>query len=276
MKTIIVTGATSGIGYCVCRRMLRHNFRVIGIGRDKQRCDEAKRRLFDEFPDAKVEYFCADLMHMSGQKKVCDDIIEYLDGERIFALVNNAGCVRSWYSTTEEGYEQQFALNHLAGFYITYRLLGHLDEVGRIIFSGSNSHKMTKIRWKDIMLTRRYNSLFAYKQSKLCNMLFAYELKRRYEKRGIRVYVVDPGLVNTDIGNKQTGWLVNLVWSLRKRKGVSPEVAADTYEYLCLGDPEGFYFYDCLEAKYSRQVNAQNAARLFELSETLCGIKYGD
>jgi NAD(P)-dependent dehydrogenase (short-subunit alcohol dehydrogenase family) len=113
--------------------MLGHNFGVIGIGRDRQRCEDAKRRLKEEFPDAKVEYFCADLMHLSEQKRVCDEIIAYLGGEKIYALVNNAGCVRSRYSTTEDGYEQQFALNFLAGFFITYRLLEHMDAHGRII-----------------------------------------------------------------------------------------------------------------------------------------------
>jgi predicted RNA-binding protein with PUA domain len=66
------------------------------------------------------------------------------------------------------------------------------------------------------------------------------------------------------------------VWSLRKRKGISPDSAAKTYEYLCLSDPDGLYFYDCREIKYSKQVNDQNAKRLIELGEQLCGIKYGD
>lgn len=276
MKTVVITGATSGIGYHVCRQLLKQNYAVLGIGRDKNRCAEAAKRLLDEFKGAQVKYFYADLMHMSQQKRVCDDIIEYLGGNKIFALINNAGCVRSWYSTTEDGYEQQFALNHLAGFYITYRLLNCIQEQGRIIFTGSNSHKMTKVRWKDIMLTKRYNPLFAYKQSKLCNMLFAYQLKKLCSEKCINVYVVDPGLVNTDIGNKKTGWLVNFVWSLRKKKGTSPEIPAKTYVYLCDNAPQGLYFFNSKEISYSKQVNDQNAKRLFELSEKLCQIKYGD
>jgi retinol dehydrogenase-13 len=127
------------------------------------------------------------------------------------------------------------------------------------------------------MLYRRYNPLVAYKQSKLCNMLFAKGLNEHYAAEGIHAYVVDPGLVNTDIGNKETGMLVNFIWSLRKRYGVSPAVPAKTYAFLCEQSPppDGLYYYLCKEKKYSRQVTSQNADRLFALSERLCGIQYG-
>jgi len=149
-------------------------------------------------------------------------------------LINNVGGVRSWYATTDEGYEQQFALNHLAGFLMTYRLVQYLKRcAGLMILTGSNSHKHIKINWQDIMYKRRYSCLKAYKQSKLCNLLFATEFNRRFIKDGIRAYVVDPGLVNTDIGTKQTSGIVPLFWSLRKRYGVTPSVAAETYAFLC-------------------------------------------
>ena len=89
--------------------------------------------------------------------------------------------------------------------------------------------------------------------------------------------MVDPGLVRTDIGNKDVGGLVDLVWSLRKRGGVSPAVPAETYAFLCdpANTPEGLYYHLCRERAYSRQVTDQNADRLFSLSERLCGVSYG-
>ena len=127
------------------------------------------------------------------------------------------------------------------------------------------------------MLSHRYNPLTAYKQSKLCNILFAKGLNDRYASTGIRAYVVDPGLVNTDIGNKETGGLVNLIWMLRKMHGVSPTIPAKTYGYLCEQEtaPDGLYYYLCKEKIYSKQVTSKNANRLFELSERLCGIYFG-
>jgi len=133
-----------------------------------------------------------------------------------------------------------------------------------------------KIKWKDIMFKKRYNCLLAYKQSKLCNLLFAREFNLRLSDRGVRAYVVDPGLVNTNIGNKQTSGLVNYFWALRKKFGVDPALAAETYSFLANQYPASgdLYYYRCQERRYSKQVDCQNAQRLFALSERLCGIRY--
>ncbi|HHW47364.1 MAG TPA: SDR family NAD(P)-dependent oxidoreductase [Clostridiaceae bacterium] len=280
MKTVVITGASSGIGLEVARILTRKGFNVLGIGRSEINCNRAEEKILSENPDAKITYFLADLMQQREVIRVAEEITLYLNQKsngELYALINNAGCVRSWYMTTEEGYEQQFALNHLAGFLLTYKLLPALIKAhGRVIMTGSESHKGIKVHWDDVMLRCRYNPLTAYKQSKLCNILFAKGLNDRYAAHGIRAYVVDPGLVKTDIGNKETGFLVNLIWTLRKMHGVPPEVPANTYAFLCKQEtpPDGLYYYLCKEKDYSRQITRENADRLFELSERLCGIKY--
>ena len=127
------------------------------------------------------------------------------------------------------------------------------------------------------MFSKSYNPLLAYKQSKLCNLLFAYEFNQLFSNENIKAFVVDPGLVNTDIGNKQTGGIVGFVWSLRKKHGVSPEIPAETYVFLCEQDqePDGLYYYSSKQRLYSKYVNGENAKRLFSLSENLTDIKYG-
>lgn len=280
MKTVVITGATSGIGLETARILTRKGFNVIGIGRSEVNCNRARGIILSDTPDANIRYFLADLLQQHQVVSVAEKINSYLDensnGE-LHVLINNAGCVRSRYMTTDEGYEHQFALNHLAGFLLTHKLLSKLIKTrGRVIMTGSISHKGIKIHWNDIMLSRRYNPLRAYKQSKLCNILFARGLNDRFTPAGIRACVVDPGLVNTDIGNKGTGGIVNLFWSLRKRHGVSPAVPAETFAFLCTCEPapEGLYYHLCREEGYSRQVTSENADRLFELSERLCGIHY--
>lgn len=281
MKTVLITGATSGIGLEVARLLARQGYHVLGIGRNEARCRQAEASILTENPEARVTYFTADLMHRREVVRIASIIRNLLDAQyngELHALINNAGCVRSRYMTTEDGYEQQFALNHLAGFLLTHTLLPALKKAhGRVIMTGSNSHKGIRVRWQDPMLRRWYNPLIAYKQSKLCNILFAKALNDRFEDFGVRAYVVDPGLVRTDIGNKETGFLVNLIWSLRKRHGMPPTVPAETYAYLCREEPapEGLYYYLCKEKAYSRQVTGDNARRLFELSERLCGIRFG-
>jgi len=280
VKTIIVTGATSGIGLAVCRALALQGEHVIGIGRDGQRCEASEKTLREAVPGAEVKYFCADLMQQNQVLRVADELCRYLDGRgaALDVLINNAGGVRSWYATTEEGYEQQFALNHLAGFLLTWRLMPYLKRVsGRVIFTGSASHKHMKIHWNDIMFKRHYSCLMAYKQTKLCNMLFAGELNRRYRGEGVRAYVVDPGLVHTEIGCKQTGGIVSWFWGIRSRRGIAPQEAAGTYVYLCNADPapEALYLKQCRAVKYGRRAADRNAAEnLFQLSERLCGVHY--
>ena len=279
MKAIVITGASSGIGFEIAR-LLSRNHLVMGIGRNKTNCEKAEELILSENPDARIVYFVADLIQQHEVNRVADEIIAYLESNKniqLHGLINNAGCVRSWYTTSDEGYEQQFALNHLAGFLLTYRLLPFIIKAkGRVIMTGSQSHKGIKMHWSDVMLRKRYNPLTAYKQSKLCNILFAKCLDDRLEDTGVKSYVVDPGLVKTDIGNKQTGGLVNLIWSIRKKHGVSPEVPASTYEFLLEKHPAPPGLYYCLfkEKAYSRQVTSENADKLFSLSQKLCGISY--
>lgn len=280
MKTAVITGASSGIGRATLAELTKKGYRVIGIGRDKARCEQTKQEILAQSPDANITFLCADLMQQREVERVAKEIREILVSEnedRLDVLINNAGGVRSWYTTTEEGYEQQFALNHLASFLLTYRLLQPLRRAqGRVIMTGSESHKHMRMHWNDVMLTRGYNPLTAYKQSKLANILFAKGLNERYLGDGITSYVVDPGLVCTEIGCKNTGGLVDWIWNLRKKHGVAPEVPAQTYVYLCETKPapRELYYYLCKPNTYSAQVTRENANKLFALSEQLCGIEY--
>ena len=277
MNMVVITGATAGIGFAAAKAIAAQGMRVIGVGRSPEKCDKAKAALLEAIPDANVDYVCGDLSNQSDLHTVADAIIEKLEGGGLWALINNAGGVRNWYTTTADGYELQFALNHLAGFLLTYRLWPYLKEAGgRVIMTGSNSHKMMRMHWSDVMYKRHYSCLLAYKQSKLCNMLFAAELNRRQSV--VKAYVVDPGLVNTDIGGKDTGGIIGAFWNLRRKGGVGPEVPAQTYAYLCSCQPapKGLYFHDCRPAKYSKRADdAADAKRLFELSEKLCGVSFG-
>jgi len=277
MKTVMITGATSGIGFEAARAIAAQGMRVIGVGRSAERCEKAKTMLLDAMPDASVEYVCGDLSNQREVNAVSDTVIGMLDDEGLWALVSNAGGVRNWYTTTADGYETQFALNYLAGFLLAHRLWPYLKKAnGRVILTGSNSHKMMRMHWKDVMYKRCYSCLMAYKQSKLAGMLFAAELNRRQYQ--VKAYVVDPGLVDTEIGAKETGGIVKMFWKLRSKGGVKPEVSAQTYAYLCSRQPapDGLYFHGCRPVATSKRVDdPEDAKRLFKLSEQLCGIKFG-
>ncbi|MGI6005328.1 MAG: SDR family NAD(P)-dependent oxidoreductase [Christensenellales bacterium] len=278
MKAVVVTGATSGIGLAVAG-LLAEKYHIIGIGRDAEKCEAAQRRMREAGRAA--TYFRADLMQQDqvrdAARRIQGELDAHFSGE-LHALINNAGCVRSWYMTTRDGYEQQFALNYLAGFLMTHELMPALKKGrGRILFTSSASHKMMRVNWKSIMYSRRYRPLRAYKQSKLCNMLLAYGINWLFDEDGVRAYGVDPGLVRTDIGNKGTGGMVDFVWKLRKKGGVLPQEPAKTYKMLCDGNPRPIelYYKFLKPERYSRQVNEKNAERLIALSEQLCGVRFG-
>lgn len=279
MNTIVVTGATSGIGLESVRLLAGKGHQILAVGHSQTNCEKADCDIKADIPDAKIEWYAADLMQQREVLRVAEEIRTWLDAHsngKLYALINNAGCARSWYMTTEDGYEQQFALNYLAGFLLTHELLPYLlASKGRVIMTSSQSHKGIKVHWNDLMLRKRYNPLTAYKQSKLCDVLFAQGLNDLYRSKGLHAYAVDPGLVNTDIGNKTAG-IVDFVWKLRKRHGVSPTVPAKTYHYLCEQEeaPTALYYYLCKEQKHSKEVTRENAARLFSLSEQLCGVHY--
>ncbi len=277
-RAIVVTGATSGIGLAVCGLLLGSGYSVLAVGRCAEHCLSARDALLKKRADADLAFFSGDLLQQRDVLRVADEVAAYLDerfGGRLWGLVNNAGCVRSWYMTTDEGYEQQFALNHLAGFLLTHRLLPYLKNAGgRVLFTASQSHKHMKMRWHDPMFQKRYHPLLAYKQSKLCNLLTAFALNERFGREGVSAYCVDLGLVNTGIGSKKTGWLVDFIWKLRRRGGAPPETAARTYGYLLNESepPAGLYFGHCRPEPYSAEVGRGNADRLYALSETLCGL----
>ena len=271
-KIVIVTGATSGIGYATVIKLLEHGYSVIAVGSKLESCQKAREGI--NIPTPMIKFFHANLANQQEVTDLAFDIKKYVLSQtdsQLYCLINNAGGVRDWYMTTAEGYEYQFALNHLSGFLLTYLLLPLLKN-GIVLFTSSSSHKHMKIHWRDIMFQKWYFVLSAYKQSKLCNVMTVKELN----KRGIKSFAVDPGLVQTDIGNKGMTGISRLVWNIRKKSGCNPDVPASTYIYLCNHpNAQGLYFHNCQSVSYNKEVDKDaETTRLFALSEKLCGISY--
>jgi NAD(P)-dependent dehydrogenase (short-subunit alcohol dehydrogenase family) len=282
-KIAVITGATSGIGYQTALTLLENGFEVIGIGRDPARCRCAEEKIRGHLPKAAVKYFIADLSRQSQVRAAAGDIKEYLAVRGIptlDVLVNNAGTFADRYTPTEDGVEMTLAVNHIAPFLLTHELLPLIMAApsGRVITVSSESHHNT---WMDFNYLQRpliYVSLWAYKVSKLANVLFSAEFNRRMTGVPVRAYAVDPGLVNTDIGLKGTSGFSQMIWKMRQRSGTGAELPAATIAHLCNGlleDKEALYWRNSRPGKASRQaLNPNTASRLWEMSSQLCALEW--
>lgn len=286
-KSVVVTGATSGIGFDTVKALAKEGAFVIGTGRDEKRCIEALERIRSVLPDAKVAYCAADLSSIKNVRHLAAIIKEALAKQgyqHLDVLINNAGTFTSWFIASADGFELQFAVNHLAPFLLTHELMGLLKAAqnGKIITISSGSHYKARIHWEDMHLRKAYNSLRAYKQSKLANILFTRELNRRLgNSSSVRAYAADPGLVNTEMGLKNTAGIAKWFWAIRKKSGTPPQIAAHALVGLAAMDSGLYkgehYFKDQKPKKADKYVDRQGVAeRLWSESEKMCGIDSKD
>jgi NAD(P)-dependent dehydrogenase (short-subunit alcohol dehydrogenase family) len=284
-KTYLVTGATSGIGLAIAAELVSKGASVMGVGRSAERCAAAQRHLRTIDPQARIDYLCADLSLQSQVRRLAECIGETLASQgkkHLDGLVNNAGTFTYWQILSPEGFETQWAVNHLAPFLLTNALLPLLQAApaAKIVTVSSDSHYSARLDWNDIQLRRHYNGLRAYEQSKLANVLFTLELNRRLgQDSTVRAYAADPGLVKTDIGFKGAAWgPVRWIWSLRRAGGVSPEKSAQGIVLLLdeevTADSTAVYWKDGKPKQPGRlALDARSASRLWVLSEQMCRIQ---
>ena len=181
-KRCVVTGATSGIGYAAVEALLGLGAEVVFIGRDHGRTAKAAEAFAGIAGKAGAPPPRQELSDLSRMAEVKDLASRLVDSSKpIDVLVNCAGIYTAKRTLTSEGLEMQFAVNHLAPFLLTTRLLPAIRPESRIATVSSGSHYYGWMRWKDPSLAGHYFGLWAYEQSKLANVLFSYELARRLE-----------------------------------------------------------------------------------------------
>jgi NAD(P)-dependent dehydrogenase (short-subunit alcohol dehydrogenase family) len=283
-KVFVVTGATSGIGLAAAKQLLESGHSVFGVGRSAERC-RAQEEYLAQFAAAptRVKMLVADLSLQSEVLRVSQQIRAaltecqhpWLDG-----LINNAATVPFWQTFTPEGFDMQWAVNHLAPFLLTSELLPLLKSapVARVVTVSSASHYGAKLNWEDIQLRRHYNPLRAYGQTKLANVLFTLELDRRLRKDShVRAFAADPGLVNTELGLKSNSFLARWAWELRRRGGITAEASAKGIVFLAtepsIQDADVLYWrHSQPKSPSSYAMNGEAAAQLWKLSAQMCGL----
>jgi NAD(P)-dependent dehydrogenase (short-subunit alcohol dehydrogenase family) len=279
-KTILITGATSGIGFIAARSLAQMGATVVLVGRDPAKAQASVAQIQQETGSTSVSAMTADLSSMQQVRDLAGDFQGRFP--RLDVLLNNAGAVFLSQQTTADGYERTFALNHLAPFLLTNLLLDRLkaNASARVVTVASMAHAGNKIDFGDVNQTARgYSAWRAYGESKLANIMFTYALARRLEGTGVTANTLHPGFVATNFG-KNNGALSQVMMALASPFAISPEKGALTSVYLA-SSPEvanisGNYFVKQKAVKSSKasyEVEAQE--RLWQISEQMTGVKAG-
>jgi NAD(P)-dependent dehydrogenase (short-subunit alcohol dehydrogenase family) len=275
-RICLVTGATSGIGRATAVEMARMGWTIIVGARNQMKAAKAIEYLQAASGNSSVESAIADFSSLTQVRQMAQQIADRHD--RIDVLVNNAGALFFRREISEDGYEQTFAVNHLAPFLLTNLLMPSLlkSNRARIVNVSSGSHLSAQIDFDDLHGEHSYRMLRAYGQSKLANVLFTYELGRRFDGSGIAANAVNPGLVATNMGGNN-GWLVRVGVELTKVLRISAEEGAQPIIRLAsspeLEDVRGMYFQKLTAERSSAQsYDPDVAQRLWEMSERLVGL----
>jgi NAD(P)-dependent dehydrogenase (short-subunit alcohol dehydrogenase family) len=245
-KICMVTGANSGIGKATALALAQMGATVVMVCRDRARGEEAQSEISTQSRNSAVALLQADLSSQQSIRQLVGNFQQHYT--HLHVLINNAGASFGGRRETVDGLEMTFAVNYLAPFLLTNLLLDVLkaSAPARIVNVSSAAQASGSINMDDLQAEQRYSPIRAYGQSKLAIVLFTYELARRLQGTGVMANCLDPGLVRTNIGQRDANLpvrlLVKLIWSF----GKSPAKGAQTSIYLA-SSPEvegvtGHYF----------------------------------
>lgn len=271
-KTIIVTGATSGIGFELVKTYALANYKVIGIARNETLIDQCNHNIRQINPNVDLTFVKADLSSLEEVRVASNAIKKLVSLSGIDVLINNAATVPHKKIMTSDGFEMQYQVNHLSGVYLSYLLYNELNKKhGFVITTTSRMHILSKFKPNDIMATKHYHMLRSYCRTKLYNLLFTKAFRDVLASSNVKTFAVHPGLVKTGIGTKSTNSLFANIWNLSARRGKEPIEVVATYSYIIENietlDPNAFYYHEEKVAiPHKRLVTTGNALTLWNIT----------
>lgn len=290
-KVIIVTGANSGIGYEAAREFARKGAQTILACRSVDKAQAALAEIKAEIPNASAEIMPLDLASQRSVHQFAEAFKAQYD--RLDVLVNNAGIMMVPYGITEDGFERQLGTNHLGHFALTGLLLDLLLKTpgARVVNVSSGAHRSGSMDFDNLMFEKGegYSPMGAYGRSKLANLLFTYELQRRFEALGANALATaaHPGISRTNLmGHMSDRWYFGLVMLASRfmlqsaamgalptlRAAVDP--AAKGGQYFGPDGPNERGGYPVVVESTAASHNQADARQLWQVSEQLTGVVY--
>jgi NAD(P)-dependent dehydrogenase (short-subunit alcohol dehydrogenase family) len=291
-RVAIVTGASGGLGEETARALASRGCAVTIAARDESKAEKAALRIRERCPQARVDVGRLELSEPTSVEAFAQRWLKEHDA--LHLLILNAGIMASPLARTAEGWEMQFATNHLGHFLLSARLIERLraSAPARVIVLSSGGHVISPVVFADIHYERRdYDPWTSYGQSKTANVLFASELDRRERARGVRAHAVHPGVIHTDLGRHLTPEVIRQIVEQATSAGAetykSVEQGAATSVWAATA-PElegqgGLYLADCGipaapeaggKGAVAHARDADAAARLWAVSEKTLGISF--
>ena len=292
-RTVLITGANSGIGFEAARALAERGAHVVLACRNPAKAGDAIEAIAATDPAGSTELLELDLADLDS---VADAAAAFLaDHDRLDVLVNNAGLMATPEQRTAQGFEMQIGVNHLGHFALTGRLLPALlaADAARVVSISSQGHRPGRIRTDDLCWQRGYSPWPAYFQSKLANLLFTLELQRGFEHAGVDAIAVaaHPGASRTNLGHENPGGALNSLmhryrpaieglFTQSAAMGALPTLRAATDPDVAGNDyfgPDGPGEQQGPPVKVGRSARArdeQTAHWLWTTSEELTGVRY--
>ncbi|HEX9683429.1 MAG TPA: oxidoreductase [Acidimicrobiales bacterium] len=292
-RTILITGANSGIGLEAARVLVSSGAHVVLACRSRDKAEAANAEITATGPEGTTEIVDLDLSDLEQVSVAAKTFTGAHD--RLDVLVNNAGVMATPHRTTAQGFELQLGTNHLGHFALTAHLLDTLlaTSGSRVVTISSQAHRFGRINFSDLQSERRYSAWRAYGQSKLANLLFTFELQRRLEAAGQDTVALaaHPGGSRTNLGHESSGGLLGSIMSAGKplfdrvmaqsaAMGALPTLRAATDPDASGGDyygPDGVGEQRGHPIKRSTTARARDidaAQRLWSVSEELTGVTF--
>ena len=280
-KTVLITGANTGIGKETAIDLARRGARVIMACRDMKKGQDALNEVAEKTGSSKLVLKQLDLASLASVRALAEDINK--TEPKLHVLINNAGVmVPSELQKTQDGFELQMGVNHFGHFLLTNLLIDLLksSQPSRIVVVSSSAHSQTTSSFKfdNINSEKYYSKWDAYGQSKLANILFTRELAKHLEGTGVTANSLHPGAIKTELGRNMGGRFESMLMRFLFLFFKTPTEGAQTNIYLAVSEEvegvSGLYFADCKVKQPSRGARDDEAAKkLWEISVESVGLE---
>jgi retinol dehydrogenase-13 len=237
-KLVVITGATSGIGYLTARKYASMGADLICVNRNPEKSEALKKEIVGEF-SVKCEYIIADLSKLDEIHRVGRDLAQI--NTEIDIIIHNAGIYLTKRETTEEGLEKVFVIQYLASFIINYLIMDKLksQEKARIIMVNSEGHRFAAwgLRLDDLNWEkRRYSGLKSYGSAKIAQLLSMIVFDEHFKNTGVTINAMHPGAVKTETGQENGPFYRWFKRNVLDKSLRSPEISAEALYYLGISD----------------------------------------